>query len=698
MSTPLLQKIGFSPSFRHRQLAAFLLVSLTFTLPLVAQVQKLKKEDYFSKGTVTAGNGIYRVSLENILGEGVGLYAISTGPRHPITRANNNKLQDLLVGGSSGEHGRPGTSYTTIRSYTSTTDYVQSEFAARPDTTPYGIFEPFWLDGTFINDDSIVAENNYLTPIKKIFFSENGGRDTLTTGYTVTYKLPSLANPLHVRDQMVITEKIEVHGTDFGDSWVEITTIVKNIGPEAIEIGIRYFWDLNVGGDDGPELFEQTFNTSLGKREAGIGWINFAHFKAEGMNTSNGKPVDFNVYGTALTPTNLLRVPLQPTRLQQASWLRAFFNAFDYSIDPSLNITVQGDPKTDQPGGDSAVQFFWGETLDNAITIKTGDSVQVTQGLFASPSDGKPTLYDLALPTCEVTKRQFEPAKRFELLIQDEISGLRRVQVENLFNAKIEVPDFKTGATEPIPIVVTAIDEAAPVGFIVRAVDLSGNLMECSPTFQTLKPGLDVHEYRLNPLFSDRYFYIKNQGVRRIAANLNGNEFILSAEPEGTSKTGNIFSMPVNGEMTIDVAGYLKEKANTMTIAYEGPQGSRTDLAFSNVPMKSGIDLVLNLASVPVQFALSQNLPNPFQGVTTIHFEAPAAATNPGSAGKVELKIYNLLGQVVRTLVDGNVPAGSYNINWDGRDENGRLVAAGVYLYNLTADQTRITKKMALLR
>jgi hypothetical protein len=606
MLAPLLQKLRFSPSFICRHFVWFLLVSLTFTHPLSAQVQNFNKEDYFSKGTVTAGNKFYRVAIENILGEGVGLYTVRTGPRHPITQ-RLGRPQDLLGGGARGQIdptdpntpiGQPGTSYTTIRSYTSGTDYVQTEFARRDDNSR---FKPVWLDSTFINDFDIVAEDKYLTPITKAFFFEEGTSDTLTTGYIVTYELPNpnLANARLLPDQMIITQKIDVHGADFGDSWVEITTIVKNTGPQAIEIGIRYLWDLAIGNDDGPRVTESTFNTSFGNNEAGFDWINFAFFRAEANDAVRTTvPPAYNVYGAALTPVNLLRVPLQPTRLQQVSWPLAFSKAFDYAIDNTLDITTTKDPNAGVIGGDKAMQFFWGEKLDNALTIKSGDFVQVTQALFASLPEERPTLYDLALPSCEVTKRQFEPVKRFEIAIQDEISGLRRVQAENLFNAKIEVADFKTGATEPVSIVVTAIDKAQPVRIMVRAVDLSGNFLECSPTFET---------------------------------------------------------------------------------------------------MKSDAGLASNLAPLPGQFALSQNLPNPFQGATTIQIDVPAPENFEGS-GRVALNIYNLFGQVVRRLVDERLPAGTHRIKWNGRDEAGREVAAGVYLYELIAGKTRMTKKMALMR
>ncbi|MFQ5604489.1 MAG: YCF48-related protein [bacterium] len=94
---------------------------------------------------------------------------------------------------------------------------------------------------------------------------------------------------------------------------------------------------------------------------------------------------------------------------------------------------------------------------------------------------------------------------------------------------------------------------------------------------------------------------------------------------------------------------------------------------------------------VPHKFGLSQNYPNPFNPQTTIKYQLPKAA-------EVKLTIYNLLGQRVAMLVDKKMPAGFYSIQWDGKDQNGRNVASGIYVYRLqTADFVK-AKKLTLLR
>ncbi len=95
---------------------------------------------------------------------------------------------------------------------------------------------------------------------------------------------------------------------------------------------------------------------------------------------------------------------------------------------------------------------------------------------------------------------------------------------------------------------------------------------------------------------------------------------------------------------------------------------------------------------LPEHFALFENYPNPFNPSTTIRYELPKSVP-------VQLTIHNLLGQRVRTLINGATKApGVYSIVWDGRDNAGLPVASGVYFYRLKAGNFVKTKKMLLLK
>jgi hypothetical protein len=83
--------------------------------------------------------------------------------------------------------------------------------------------------------------------------------------------------------------------------------------------------------------------------------------------------------------------------------------------------------------------------------------------------------------------------------------------------------------------------------------------------------------------------------------------------------------------------------------------------------------------------------PNPFRRATTISYQLP-------TAGPVELVVYDRTGRRVRTLVGESRPAGSYSIEWDGRDDAGRSVMGGAYVCRLTADSASETRELILLR
>ena len=93
----------------------------------------------------------------------------------------------------------------------------------------------------------------------------------------------------------------------------------------------------------------------------------------------------------------------------------------------------------------------------------------------------------------------------------------------------------------------------------------------------------------------------------------------------------------------------------------------------------------------PKSFLLSQNYPNPFNTETMISFALPHSSD-------VKIEIFNILGQKVRDLVDEEVSAGYKQVVWDGRDNAGKPVASGVYLYQLKAGSFKEAKRMILLK
>ncbi len=94
---------------------------------------------------------------------------------------------------------------------------------------------------------------------------------------------------------------------------------------------------------------------------------------------------------------------------------------------------------------------------------------------------------------------------------------------------------------------------------------------------------------------------------------------------------------------------------------------------------------------LPEAFTLNQNYPNPFNPTTSITYSLTKSAN-------IELAVFNLQGQRIKTLMSGMQAAGDYEVTWDGTNENGMKVASGIYIYQLITGNQRTVKKMTLMK
>ena len=123
--------------------------------------------------------------------------------------------------------------------------------------------------------------------------------------------------------------------------------------------------------------------------------------------------------------------------------------------------------------------------------------------------------------------------------------------------------------------------------------------------------------------------------------------------------------------------------------------GHGFDIYFNTVNFKeTAVEDEEENEELPQKFALHQNHPNPFNPSTSIRF-----TVNGGKSPlHASLKIYNIRGQVVKTLIDEEKSPGNYQVIWNGRNDEGEKVASGIYFYQLKIRDQIITKKMVLLR
>ncbi|HET9184505.1 MAG TPA: hypothetical protein VFN82_00060 [Solirubrobacterales bacterium] len=266
---------------------------------------------------VTAGNGIYNVDVEN----GNGEYTVTTGPSHPLGEGLN-----VLYG-----DGSPGTSFDSIRSYTSGTDYKLPDVSTQT-TTPLG-----------------------------------------SNGFQTTYTLSKPED----EDDLGVVQTVRADGSTFVDSHVEVTTVVTNNGAAPVQIGIRYLWDYQVNEDDGPTFQADDPTGPVLLTEQDFPAPAFDHYTIEDNDVSPSPPT-FDVLGTVTGPASAAPVP--PTLLKNVSWAESHSTAFDYATVPGRVVSVE-----EGEFNDNAVLYYWGDNEGNAPTIAPGASYRVSASMFLTP-------------------------------------------------------------------------------------------------------------------------------------------------------------------------------------------------------------------------------------------------------------------------------------------------------------------------
>jgi len=176
------------------------------------------------------------------------------------------------------------------------------------------------------------------------------------------------------------------------------------------------------------------------------------------------------------------------------------------------------------------------------------------------------------------------------------------------------------------------------------------------------------------PYFSDATWYEINDGTGAVWVHRDGrNSFTNIAADTATHPTWHVLKV---GDKISTLTGIIHYSVNRYKLV------PRTDADFGTV---TGIDGPQQEA-VPVRYALEQNYPNPFNPSTMIEYRLPVS-------GFVSLKVYNVLGQLVQTLVNGVQTAGNYSVRFEGPS-----LSTGIYFYRLQSGSFTQVKKMMLLK
>ena len=172
-----------------------------------------------------------------------------------------------------------------------------------------------------------------------------------------------------------------------------------------------------------------------------------------------------------------------------------------------------------------------------------------------------------------------------------------------------------------------------------------------------------------------------------------------TARPALEAGTGTVANLvfevddPMISEITLS-AVQLKKPDHSLMWVYNRRPTPESNTFVTERPVFDQVSVALSGVvsdGLPKDYALDQNYPNPFNPSTKLAFALPNRA-------HVELTVFNVLGQKVSTVVNGEYPAGNHTVTWDGTNSSGGSVSSGVYFYRIEAEGFSQTRKMMLLK
>ncbi len=221
--------------------------------------------------------------------------------------------------------------------------------------------------------------------------------------------------------------------------------------------------------------------------------------------------------------------------------------------------------------------------------------------------------------------------------------------------------------------------------------------------FKTEKVGDDVVHLYLN-LGNAQGIYATNF---KLSFDMNELEFVSVQKTESSDEMS-LYHHSSDGSVDVAMAGTnpFAENGSAVKLVFKLKEGAKTkealrftvnNLKLNEFDMTETVkEVVHKVKGLPTEFALSQNYPNPFNPLTIVNYQLPFD-------NFVTLKVYDMLGREVATLVDGIQEAGYYSQPWNGTDASGQQLASGIYFYRLEtfADGKQafsMIKKMSLIR
>jgi Carboxypeptidase regulatory-like domain/FlgD Ig-like domain len=213
--------------------------------------------------------------------------------------------------------------------------------------------------------------------------------------------------------------------------------------------------------------------------------------------------------------------------------------------------------------------------------------------------------------------------------------------------------------------------------------------------------GIDIY---VSPMISPSTGYTSIYGTISGRSEVDENNGIAGAIVYSFDANGNVAGYGISGSnggyeiaelapgtysVSVDKPGYVSSSSSGSP-DYDGSDNAQP----ANVPFTIG-EVATSVSKAPAVtpsgYVLEQNYPNPFNPSTEIVFSIPQDE-------RVNVSVYNILGQRVATLIDGALTTGTHEVTWFGRNDAGASVASGVYLYKISTSNFSAVKKMLLLK
>ncbi len=244
------------------------------------------------------------------------------------------------------------------------------------------------------------------------------------------------------------------------------------------------------------------------------------------------------------------------------------------------------------------------------------------------------------------------------------------------------VSDGVASATASVTVTVAAVNDAPAPPMLTTPEDGASLLIEGNPDDPLLIAWTPVDDPD-----GDAVTY-----AWELAA-LAGFDEVLRREEAGASTQAEVDMGDVATLLTAQGIGLNETVTLFHRVVASDGSAETPGPAFSVTLTRGSIVGVVSEEETPAVLTLAQNYPNPFAATTHIVFELPF-----GEGGTVRLSVFDLQGRTVATLMQRPLPPGRHEVVWDGRADDGRPLASGLYLYRLEHGARRIVKTMTLIR